>query len=206
MTEQADLTKDTSSELEEMRLLKERAELMGVKFHPSIKIETLRQKVKDALEGKKPSKKDEAEAQAQALWKNQKNVTLDVDETDQELRTRIQRDALRLRRCKIYNLNPSKNDLRGEIITVASGLIGTIRKFIPFGETTDNGYHIPNVIYEDLKSRQFQMLSIKKVDGKEEIVRRLAPEYNIVLLPDLTAEQLEELRIRQAATKSISAA
>lgn len=65
------------------------------------------------------------------------------------------RRARRLR-CRVYNLNPAKADLPGEIISVSNRFIGTVRKFIPFGEATENGYHIPRVLVQDLKSRQFQ--------------------------------------------------
>lgn len=75
---------------------------------------------------------------------------------EQELRDSQTAEHLALVRCRVYNLNPAKADLPGEIISVANRFIGTVRKFIPFGEATENGYHIPRVLVEDLKSRQFQ--------------------------------------------------
>lgn len=181
----------------EMSLLRQRADAMGVKYHPSIKLETLRQKIQDQLDGVKPK----AEA-----FVDEDEPAAPKPETEQQTRDRVRKDALRLVRCRIYNLNPEKRDLQGEIITVANKYIGTVGKMIPFGEATDGGYHIPWVIYQNLKSRQFQSVATKKTkEGNTEIVRRMVPEYNIEILEPLTEEELQELALRQAATARLSA-
>lgn len=187
----------------ELTLLRQRADTMGLAYHPSIKLETLRKKIQEALDKQSPAKTDGYRT----------NVTDDEDEPDEaprdteaQMRKRVREDALRLVRCRIYNLNPEKRDLHGEIITVANKVIGTVAKMIPFGEATDNGYHIPWVIYKNLKARQFQSINTKKTkEGTLEIIRRMVPEYNIEIMEPLTAEELEELALRQAASARLQA-
>lgn len=199
MSEQADdqTTEITKANPElEMSLLRQRADSMGLSYHPSIKIETLRRKVQDKMDGKTAAPVEEVE----------EVVFAPKAETQQQIRDRVRKEALRLVRCKIYNLNPEKRDLRGEIITVANKYIGSVSKMIPFGEETDNGYHIPWVLYENLKSRKFQSVSTKKTkEGTLEVIRRLVPEYNVEILDPLTAEELQEMALRQAATARLTA-
>ena len=110
-------------------------------------------------------------------------------------------------RCRIANLNPSKRDLRGEIFTVANKYVGTVRKFIPYGEATDNGYHIPHIIYEQLKTRKFLQVNTRndRSAGNQIVVdQRWVPEFSIEVLPQLTQEELDKLAASQAAAGGVS--
>ena len=110
---------------------------------------------------------------------------------------------MKLIRCRIYNLNPSKRDLQGEIVTVGNKYLGSVKKFIPFGEATDNGYHIPNILYEELKRRRFQSITTKSVKGQIVVNNRMVPEYSLEVLPQLTKEQLKELADKQGAAERL---
>lgn len=123
---------------------------------------------------------------------------------EQQIREKIQREKMYLVRCRIYNLNPAKVDLPGEIITVQNKYLGTVRKFIPFGEATDNGYHIEKVLYDDLRARKFQQIQTKKIRGQIVHETRLVSEYSIELLPNLTPEELRELATQQAAADRLT--
>ena len=202
-----DTNPDSMRPLDELQLLKERATQMGISFGPNIKVETLRERIQDKLSGKM-----EAEAAARpkdGIPQTPKGSITPVpgsmtkQQREQQIRQRVQREAMALVRCRIYNLNPSKNDLRGEIITVANKYLGTVRKFIPFGEQTDGGYHIPKVIYNHLLSRKFQQIRTTTVRGQIKVDTRLVPEYSIEVLPQLTKDELEELAIRQAAAERL---
>lgn len=129
---------------DELTVLKQRAKLMNISFSNNISLEKLRQKIADAQDGK------EAEPEQEEAGVNpfeDKNKA-PVKETEAQMRQRIRLEQTRLIRVRIQNLDPKKKDLPGEIITVANEYMGTIKKFVPFGEATDNGYHIPYCIYE----------------------------------------------------------
>lgn len=117
----------------------------------------------------------------------------------QAARRKMQKEAMALVRLRITNLDPKKSSIPGEIITVANRYIGTVRKFVPFGEQTEQGYHVPHVIYEELKARKF--LSIKvlknKATGREYTKTEYVREFALEVLDPLTAEELQELKDRQ---------
>lgn len=193
MTEQANFETETNlNPYEEKELLKERAKTLGITVAGNISVDTLRKRINDKLAG--------------VVNDDEEGVAVTVTpktESKQELRERLIAESMALVRCRIYNLNPSKRDLPGEIITVGNRFIGTVSKFIPFGEGTDNGYHIPKVIYDDLKVRQFQQVTTKTINGKIDIKTRMVPEYNVEILPPLTDEELQELALRQAAAERL---
>ena len=178
---------DTSEEAE-LAALKERAKMMGLKLPPKIGLEKLKAKIEAKLNP---------------------TVEEDVDpgeETEIQRKARIRKkqitEQMVLIRCRIANLNPSKRDLRGEIFTVANKYVGTVRKFIPYGEATDNGYHIPNIIYEQLKTRKFLQVNTRndRSAGNQIVVdQRWVPEFSIEVLPQLTPEDLAKLAASQAA-------
>lgn len=181
-------------QVDELQLLKERAKILGIPTG-NVGVDTLRKKIQDKLEGKTDEK---------AVVSGAGDVPKTKAQIEQETRERLQLEQMRLVRCRIYNLNPQKNDLRGEIITVGNKYLGTVRKFIPFGEVTDGGYHIPMCIYKELKGKKFQQIRTKSKNGQIEVSRRMVPEYNIEILPPLTKDELEELALQQAAAERLS--
>jgi hypothetical protein len=180
----------------ELADLKYRADTLGIKYPKHIGVEGLRRKIREKRE-----EIEEEAAEAVAAVTRKKTQA----EIEQELREQVQMDAMALVRCRIYNLNPGKRDLQGEIITVANRYLGTVRKFIPFGEATENGYHIPQVIYDDLKERKFQQIMTKTVNGQITVNTRMVPEYNIEVLDPLTEEELRELALKQEAARRLGA-
>ena len=102
-------------------------------------------------------------------------------------------EQLRLVRLRITNLNPLKKDLKGEVFSVSNRFVGTVRKFIPYGEVTDNGYHVPFILYQELLGRQFQQINTKKVGQTSLPEHRLVREFAIEVLPDLTPDELAAL-------------
>lgn len=183
---------DTSEEAE-LAALKERAKMMGLKLSPKIGLEKLKAKI---------------EAKLNPIAEE----TMDLgEETEVQRKARIRKkqklEQMALIRCRIANLNPSKGDLRGEIFTVANKYVGTVRKFIPYGEATDNGYHIPQIIYEQLKTRKFLQVNTRndRSAGNQIVVdQRWVPEFSIEVLPKLTQEELDKLAASQAAAGGVS--
>lgn len=175
---------------DELEALKARANLLGVKFHPSISLEKLREKVNAAV-----TSESEAEEPSNSPSETK-------EETIGEKRKRLKAEALKLVRIRLTCLNPAKKEWEGEIITVGNSLIGSVKKFVPFN--ADDGWHVPHVIYQQLKERQCQVF-YTDTDTRGNKVRKgkLIKEFAIEVLPPLTSEELAELARRQAMSKAI---
>lgn len=182
------------SPIDELTLLKERARTLGIPLSGNIGVDKLRERIRLKLEGSSDVA-DEAD-EAPKAKKSKAQI-------EQEIRDELYARCMALVRCRVYNLNPSKRDMHGDIITVANRYLGTVRKFIPFGEETDGGYHIPQVLVDELKARQFQSIQTVQKNGKIEVKTRMVPEYNIEILPPLTEAELHELAISQAAAERL---
>lgn len=168
---------------DELTALKERAELMGVKFHPSISLEKLREKVNAALA-------PEAEAANAA------------PETKKISRLEAQRKASELVRIRVTCMNPAKKEWEGEIFTVGNATVGTFKKYVPFN--ADEGWHVPRMIFDQLKERQCQVfVTSKDKRGNTTRVGKLIKEFAVEVLDPLTEEELKDLAQRQAMAKSI---
>lgn len=126
-------------------------------------------------------------------------------EENMRVRKELRDDKMRLIRLRITNMDPKKVDLQGEIFTVANEYLGTVRKFIPYGEVTDDGYHVPFWIYEQMLERKFQMLrTIKdKRTGALRPESRWMNEFSLEVLPQLTQEELDRLATAQLAAGSM---
>lgn len=192
----------------ELDVLKDRARLMGVPFSNNISLETLRDRV-----AAKQSELD-APAAAPAVENSVAKATANplVSKAEQpdakpmSLRNYLLGEATKLVRLRITNMDPKKADLPGEIFTVANEYIGTIKKYVPFGESTDNGYHVPHCIYEMLKTRQFLQIKTKthpvtkQIETKTQWVR----EFSLEVLDPLTPAELAQLATTQAASGSLN--
>lgn len=178
---------------DELTMLKQRATQMGIKFRPQIGVDSLRDKVNAAIKGT-PEPKDEVseDSDEPAISETQRKANV---------RQKMKKEQMKLVRVRITNMNPNKKDLAGEIFTVASKYLGIVKKFVPYGEATEDGYHLPLVMLNQLKSRKF--LSIKtrrdRTNGNIIVDQRWAPEFAIEELEPLTPVELKELAASQAA-------
>jgi len=188
-----EVTSGTKSkeEQEELDLLKDRATMMGIAFSPNIGLATLKERVNAQLAGDEKEDKEFKE-------------NLKKEESPQEIRKRLQKEQLKLIRVRISCMNPAKRDLNGEFFSVSNKFLGTVKKFIPFGEATDNGYHIPLILYNNLKARKFQQIKLKKVNGQDTHETRMVPEFAFEVLPPLSENDLKELKDQQEAAKRLS--
>lgn len=181
----------------ELEVLKQRATLMNIKFSNNISVEKLREKIEAA------QVKDESVVEEVAV--NPLGANQEAGVKKMTLGQKIRAEQTRLIRVRIQNLDPKKKDLPGEIITVANEYMGTVRKFVPFGEVTDNGYHIPYCIYEFLKERKFINITTRKgKNGLPDIRATEAREFSIEVLPPLTEAELAQLAQAQIAAGSLN--
>lgn len=115
------------------------------------------------------------------------------------------KEATRLVRIRITCMNPAKADLHGEVLTVANKFVGTIRRFVPYGEATEDGWHVEHILYEQLRDRRF--LNTRTVKDKRTGIHTpktaWAKEFAIEILDPLTPAELERLRLAQAAAGSV---
>lgn len=187
----------------ELELLKQRANLMGIAFSDDIDINGLKAKIEEH--------KENATAKEKASVVDDGSVNNQVEQASQvqtnnnmNLREYLQREKMRLVRLRITNLDPKKKDLPGEILTVANEYIGTVRKFVPFGEQTDNGYHVPYCLYELMRDRQFLSIKTRKGPKGQTIVeQQMAREFALEILPPLTEAELARLSAAQQAAGGI---
>ncbi|QWY83525.1 hypothetical protein [Rhizobium phage RHph_X2_28B] len=191
----------------ELDMLKSRARVMGIPFSNNIGVEALKERIQAKLDGEaNTTSKEEGENEAtdpSLLGSSLEGTAPEKPETPAQMRARIRAENLKLVRLRITNLDPKKKDLPGEIFTVANELLGTIRKFVPFGEATDNGYHVPNVIYKMMKRRKFLQIKVKKVQGKEVIETQWVREFALEELPQLTRPEIDKLAAAQAAAGGV---
>ncbi len=185
--------------LNELDILKQKADLMGISYKANIGIEALRNKVNAKLAGTEDRTDDNGNEIPDAA-EVPVPKKLSKEEQEQAIRDDMYTNQMALVRVRISCLNPAKAQIKGEIITVANRYLGTVRKFVPFGEATDNGYHIPRVLLNELKSRKFNSISTKKgPNGQLLPVQRLVPEFAIEELEQLSLGELDKLAAAQMA-------
>jgi len=175
----------------ELENLKSRAEKLGVKFHPSISAEKLREKIKAAQTEGEGSVGEQPEV---------KSATGANEESPAAKKLRLKREALKLVRVRITCMNPAKKEWEGEIITVANNAVGTVKRYVPFN--IEDGWHVEHILLEQLRERQCQIFVSEK-DSRGNKVRKgkLIREFAIEVLEPLTEEELRDLAQRQAMAK-----
>jgi hypothetical protein len=173
---------DTVDMPDELTTLKARADLMGVSYHPSIKLEKLREKVNATMSAPEPEvEKAKTEADMQAF-----HIA----------------EASKLVRLRITCMNPNKKDWQGEIYTVGNSVVGTFKKYVPFN--AEDGWHVPHIIYQHLQSRECQIfVTVTDSRGNKTRKGKLIKEFALEVLPPLTGVELKELAAQQALAHSI---
>ena len=203
MNENNDQALNTEGEtaVDELALLKERAKQMGIPFSNNISLETLRKRIADKMEGKDEPEVNPLSGDVEIAAITSAPKKLDAKQNALALRKMMQRDQMKLVRVRITNMDPKKKDLPGEIWTVSNEYLGNVRKMIPYGEQTDEGFHIPYCLFRLLQSKRFLHIRTVKdrVTGVERQDKQWVKEFSLDVLPDLTKEELARLAAAQAA-------
>ena len=185
----SDTVFDAEDTVDEITLLKQRADTLGITYSPRIGVDSLRAKIDERLSEKEP---DAPAAGSGKLTKNEQTAAL---------RESMHKEQMKMVRLRITNLNPNKKELTGEIFTVANKFLGIVKKYIPYGEVTEDGYHVPYILYTELRDRKF--LSIKtrqdKTTGQIVVSQNWVPEFALEVLPQLTQAELNKLAAAQSA-------
>ena len=194
----------TNMESNEIDLLKSRADLMGISYHPSIGALKLKEKINAVLTKDTPPEPVEVSVGGSSEDEESLMKKAYIAETPAQRSNRLRKDAHRLIRVRITCMNPNKKSWQGEVFDVGNSVIGMTKKFVPYNIESESGYHIPNIIYKHLKDRQFQMfVKTKLPNGRTKKVGKLAKEFAIEVLDPLTETELKELAAQQALNHSI---
>ena len=200
-----------------LQALKQKATLMGISFSNNIGEEALAKKIEDKLAGNAPV------AQTSELNPLDGDVAGSKPKAKMTLRQRQIAEQMALTRVRITCMNPQKKDLHGqealgnmipaftgftigdEVTHVTNVLVGHVRKFIPYGEASEGGYHIPKCLLTMLQEKKFlQITTVRdKRTGTTRPVTKEVREFAIEILPPLTQEELRELATAQIAAGSI---
>ena len=169
---------------DELTVLKERADLMGIEYGPNIGVATLRERINQKLAPAGPKSKT-------------------AEQLKREHQNDLRKEANRLVRVRITCMDPAKKNWPGEILTVSNSVVGTVKKYVPYQDNED-GYHIPNIIYLMMRDRKYQAYKTERNAKGQKIKKTyLASSYALELLKPLTPDQLKDLAQRQALNHSI---
>ena len=188
----------------ELDMLKSRAKLMGITFSNNIGLDSLKAKIEEHKQASEAKTQTQAPTQTnkqqpEIQTENQKKKAKTVS-----LRTHLQKEKMKLVRLRITNLDPKKKDLPGEILTTGNEYLGTVRKFVPFGEATDNGYHVPYCLYEMMRDRKFLSIKTRKGPKGQTIVeQQMVREFALEILPPLTEAELARLSAAQLSAGGV---
>lgn len=181
-----------------LEALKTKATKLGIKFRANISEDALAQKIDNVLAGEAKSKEEDLEDDLDEEEQEQpkpKVKKLTVEEQRLEERKRSQR----LIRIIARPIDPRRTQLEGEMIMVGNGAIGMTGKFVPFNR--EEGYHVPEVIYNALRDKQFtEFYTVTDKHGNENTKSRQKRAFVIEVLDPLTESELAEIRTRQRAT------
>ena len=175
----------------ELENLKVRAEKLGVKFHPSISADKLREKIKAAQAEGEGSVGEQPKVES---------ATGAVEESPAAKKLRLKREGLKLVRVRITCMNPTKKEWEGEIFTVSNNAVGTVKRYVPYN--AEDGWHVEQILLNQLRERQCQIFTTEK-DSRGNKIRKgkLIREFAIEVLDPLTEEELHDLAQRQAMAK-----
>lgn len=176
----------------EKKVLRERITNAGFTVSPNANLNTLRTKWDEIKEQQKTI--------AEAVEQENPSASEEI-ESSQTIREKVLKEKLKLKRIIINNMNPGKKDISGEFVTVGNDVIGHVTKYVPFN-LGDIPYHVPQCILDVLEAKQFtQMRTDPNTKG---ISCKDVEEYNIIEVPQLTKEELDELGENQRARDSFN--
>lgn len=173
---------DFEAQENELETLKSRADLMGIKYHAKIGI----QKLKEKLEAHAEKVSAEVDSVTPVSTSGQKTTNT----------ASKKKEASALTRVMITCMNPMKKEWEGEIFCSGNAVVGTYKKYVPFGIE----WHVPKIILNMIEQRKCQVFQTKtdKNTGQKTRQGRLIAEFAVQILPALSESELKELAQRQA--------
>jgi len=197
---------------DELSELKARADLLGIKYHPNIGVDSLRERVNATVTGEEQAPEAAEIPEPSAL--EQESVVInsvsvaqlkeavasvrivDANETPAQRKFRRRAEGRRLVRVNVMNMNPFRKDWEGDTYCVGNGTIGTIKRFVPYNVD----WHVEQALLDVMQERKCQVFTSRKDPrtGQEVKSARTIKELQIAILPPLTEKELKDLAQRQA--------
>lgn len=172
MTEQTK-TENKPVEKSELDILKEQATALGIEFKANVTVKSLKKLIADKLND-------------------------ELQEDANKERFNLEDENLKLVRVIITPNDATKRDLKGEYFSTGNSVLGTIKRFIPFGVE----WLVENILVKNIKEREYQYLQTTENKlGVGTIQSRFLPAYQVIVLPLPTKEEIEELAKAQAISK-----
>lgn len=181
---------DTITTPTELELLKQRADQMGITYHPSIGLDALREKVAAKLNGTE-EKQQNITVNIQSEFKPSAEALRFAE--DQRINY-IRKNALRLVRVQISCMNPNKKEWESEIFSVQNDILQA-KRTVPF----NTPWHVEQCILDMIEDRTCTAFRNRKDQyGRTHTDPYQIKEYAVTILPPLTEDELEDLRQQQA--------
>jgi hypothetical protein len=180
--EQADFEADVRKKL------RENGKLLGLNFGPNTSVQSMHEQLMAAREQLTQDSDDLAEEK-------------DLPVSEAQFRANLRQENMKLVRIRIACLNPAKAGLPGEILSVHNDIVGTVKKYIPYNEAGE-AYHVPMILFKMLKRKKFLQIVQPPKGSHAPPTTKMAPEYGIEVLPQLTPKEIEDLKRAQGAAKS----
>ena len=187
-------------EVDELTSLQERADVLGLVYKKSFGLEKMRALVNEAVSADAAQLPDLVAASVDEVADAQQLAAIKAqmiaEETPNQRRWRLRREATKLVRVRVMNMNPARKDWEGDTYTVSNRNIGTIKRFVPY----DVEWHVEQALLNVMLERKCQVFSTRKDPrtGRERKEPRLVPELSIAILNPLTPAELKALAQRQA--------
>lgn len=203
----------------ELQSLQERCQLMGIKYHPNSKEESLRAKIQASLDDKNPDEVGEdsvdpvdngkpANSSMPDLSKLDPSILVPKGvfkpETKEEKAYRLRMAGTKLVRVYIHCNNPMKKEWQGEQFTVSNRNLGTLSRFVPF----EQEWHVEAAILDMMRDRQYLGFNTRKAGPMKLEIKepKFIKEFNIEVLEPLTEKEIKDLAIKQAMQSGDSTA
>jgi len=179
----------------------------GIKMHFNSK----REKLEEALNNLNNNEGNTMEVQAQQTAPvNTGAVVITEDMLDDfkfngvELEGLRENNTMKLIRVIVRPNDPLKLESRGEIFSFGNSIANggkVVKKFVPFNN--EEGWHVPNIIFENIKAAECQIFKKVTRNGQETMEAQKIKAYNVEVLSDLTQEEIDRIAIRQKSTSSV---
>lgn len=165
-----------------MDSLKKKADAMGIKYKGNISEETLARKIETHLSNEKAEVEEDEE---EVVAKPTKVIPHSERQRSQ-----------RLIRIVVHPVDPRRTQLDGEIVATGNSVIGMVSKYVPFN--AEAGYHVPEIIYHQLKDTMFtEFYKIYDKDNNEVVKTRQKKAFIIEVLDPLTEDEIHDIAVRQ---------
>ena len=166
-----------------LQAAKNKADMLGVTYHPNIKMDKLQAKIQAKLD-ELPEVDPITSGAVPVLDKGTSRASK-------------RKDAAQLVRVRVTCMDPNKKDWPGELFSVGNSVVGFFKKYVPFGTE----WHVPKIIFNHLQSKKCQIfVTIMDSKGNKTKDPRLVGAYNVEVLAPLTPTELAELaKVQQAS-------